>query len=87
MQETQETQVPSLSEEDPLKEEMATHSTILAGKSCGQGSLAGYSPQGCKASDSTEHSTQHGVKKVLSLLSNIQFKPSIILKSKPFLKP
>ena len=53
----QETQVPSLGEEDPPEEEMATHSTILAGKSCGQGSLAGYSPQGCKESDSTEHST------------------------------
>ena len=30
MQETEKTQVQSLSWEDPLKEEMATHSTILA---------------------------------------------------------
>ena len=30
MQETQETQVRSLGWEDPLKEEMATHSSILA---------------------------------------------------------
>ena len=30
MQETQETQVQSLSQEDPLEEEMATHSSILA---------------------------------------------------------
>ena len=30
MQETQETQVRSLSGEDPLEEEMATHSSILA---------------------------------------------------------
>ena len=30
MQEMQETQVRSLGEEDPLEEEMATHSTILA---------------------------------------------------------
>ena len=30
MQETQETQVQSLSQEDPLEEEMATHSNILA---------------------------------------------------------
>ena len=30
MQETQETRVPSLGWEDPLKEEMATHSNILA---------------------------------------------------------
>ena len=30
MQEMQETQVPSLDQEDPLEEEMATHSSILA---------------------------------------------------------
>ena len=30
MQETQEMQVPSLSWEDPLEKEMATHSSILA---------------------------------------------------------
>ena len=30
MQETQEMQVGSLGEEDPLEEEMATHSSILA---------------------------------------------------------
>ena len=30
MQETQETQVQSLGQEDPLKEGMATHSSILA---------------------------------------------------------
>ena len=30
MQETQETQVRSLGQEDPLKEEMATHSSIAA---------------------------------------------------------
>ena len=29
-QEMQETQVPSLDQEDPLEEEMATHSSILA---------------------------------------------------------
>ena len=33
MQETQETQVDSLGWEDPLEEEMATHSSILARKS------------------------------------------------------
>ena len=32
MQETQEMQVPSLGWEDPLEEEMATHSSILAWK-------------------------------------------------------
>ena len=32
MQETQETQVRTLDQEDPLEEEMATHSSILAWK-------------------------------------------------------
>ena len=36
MQETQEMQVRSLGQEDPLKEEMATHSSIHAGESHGQ---------------------------------------------------
>ena len=35
-----------LGREDPLKKEMATHSSILAGKSHGQRSLVGYSPWG-----------------------------------------
>ena len=46
----QETQVPSLGGEDPLEEEMAT----LPGKSHGQRNLVGYSPRGCKGSDTTE---------------------------------
>ena len=32
MQETQETQVQSLNQEDPLEEEMVTHSSIFAWK-------------------------------------------------------
>ena len=40
----QETQVGSLGWEDPLEEEMATHSSILAWESHGQRSLAGYHP-------------------------------------------
>ena len=32
MQESQETQVQSLGQEDPLVEEMATHSSVLAGE-------------------------------------------------------
>ena len=51
-QETQETWVPSLSQEDPLEEEMATHSSILAGEFHGL-----YSPWGCKESDMTEQLT------------------------------
>ena len=36
----QETWVPSMGQEDPLEEEMATHSSIVPGKSHGQMSLA-----------------------------------------------
>ena len=44
----QETQTPSLAQEDALEEEMAAHSSILAGKFHGQRSLVGDSPWGCK---------------------------------------
>ena len=40
--------IQSLGQENPLEKEMATHSSILAGKSHGQSSLAGHSPGGCK---------------------------------------
>ena len=40
--------------EDPLEDRLATHSSILAGKSHGKRSLAGYNSQGCKESDMTE---------------------------------
>ena len=46
--------VQYLGQEDPLEEEMATRSSILAGKSHGQRSLAGYNPKGHKESDLTE---------------------------------
>ena len=39
----------------PLEEEMATHSSILPGKSHGQRSLAGYSPWRHKESNTTEN--------------------------------
>ena len=38
---------------------MATHSSILAGKSHGQRNLAGYSPWGHKVSNATEHTHMH----------------------------
>ena len=44
MQDMQEMQVPSLGQEDPLDEEVSTHSSILAWETHGQRSLAGYSP-------------------------------------------
>ena len=37
--------------EDPLKEGMATHCSILAWRIHGQKSLVGYSPCGCKESN------------------------------------
>ena len=40
----QETQVRSLGREDPLENEMAAHSGILAWRFHGQSSLVGYSP-------------------------------------------
>ena len=46
--------VRSLGREDPPEEKMATLSSILLGKSHGQRSLAGYSPQGRKESGMTE---------------------------------
>ena len=50
----QETWAWSLSWEDPLEKEMATHSSILAREIHGQRSLEGYSPWGCEDSGMTE---------------------------------
>ena len=41
--------------EDPLEEEMTTHSAFLPGESHGQRSLAGSSPWGRKELDAPEH--------------------------------
>ena len=49
-----ETRVRSLGQEDPLEKEMATHSSTIAWKIHGWRSLVGYSPWGCKESDTTE---------------------------------
>ena len=50
----QETPVQFLGQEDPLEEEMATHSSILAWRIPWTEELAGYSPWGHKESDRTE---------------------------------
>ena len=50
----QETLVRFLSQQDTLEEEMATYSSILAGKFHGQRSLVGYCPGGRKESDTTQ---------------------------------
>ena len=44
----------SLGREDPLEEDIATHSSILAGEFHGQRGLAGHSPWGRKELDTTE---------------------------------
>ena len=49
----QETWVQSLGWEDPLEKEIATHSSILAWRIHGQGSLEGYSP--CMESQRVRH--------------------------------
>ena len=49
-----ETWVQSLGREDLLEKEMATHSSILPGKSHGWRSLVGYNPWGQEESDTTE---------------------------------
>ena len=52
--------VQALGWEDPLEEGTVTHSSILAWRTPRQRSLAGYSPWGCKGSDTTERlGTQH----------------------------
>ena len=49
-----ETRVQSLGREDPLEKEMATHSSTLAWKIPWIFHGIGYSPWGCKESDTTE---------------------------------
>ena len=52
-----ETWVPSLGQEDPLEEGMATHSSILAWRILWTEEPGGYSPWGHKESDMTEQLT------------------------------
>ena len=60
---------------DPLQEEMATHSSILAGKSRGQRSLVGYSPWGGKELDTTEHASLSHPILLSSLVMTGSFRP------------
>ena len=55
MQETQETNVRSLGWEDSWKEKWQPTPVFSPEASHGQRSLAGYSPQGHKEPDTTEH--------------------------------
>ena len=54
MQETQETQVRSLDQEDPLEKEMAPTPVFLPGRSHGERSLEGCGPIGSEKSDTAE---------------------------------
>ena len=49
-----ETRVQSLGQEGPLEKEWQSTPVLLPGKSHGLRSLVGYSPWGCKESDTTE---------------------------------
>ena len=55
----QEIWVQSLGWKDSLEKGMATHSSLLPGKSHGERSLVGYSPWGCEESHMTEQLTTH----------------------------
>jgi len=50
----QETQVQSLGQEDPVEEEMATHSSILAWNIPWTEESGRLQSRGCKESDTTE---------------------------------
>ena len=52
IQETQETQVLSLGQEEPLEEEMATHSSTFAWRIPWTEELGGLQPMGSQESDS-----------------------------------
>ena len=61
----QETQVQSLSQEDPVEKRMATHSSILGWRIHGQRSLPDYTSWGHKESDTTEKLTDPNVQRFL----------------------
>ena len=52
--------VQSLGQEDPLEEDIAIHSSVLAQRIPGTEEAGGYSPQGHKESDTTEVTEQAG---------------------------
>ena len=54
-----ETLVQSLVQEDPLEEEMGTHSSIPAWRTPWTEDPGRYSPQGLRESDTTERLSKH----------------------------
>ena len=59
IQETQELWVGSLGREDPLEEEMATHSSVLAWNIPWTEEPGGLRSMGSEESDATEHARTH----------------------------
>ena len=59
VQQTQETWAGSLGWEDPLEEEMATHSSILAWRIPWTEEPGGLQSMGLQESDTTEHLQAH----------------------------
>ena len=57
---------------NPLEKEMATHSSILSEESYGQGSMVGYSPQGCEEFDMTEVTVHEPLKAFQNFPSNLK---------------
>ena len=55
MQETQETQVQTLGQEDPLEKEMVPYSSILVWEIPCSEEPGSFSSWGCKELDMTEH--------------------------------
>ena len=64
-QEPQEMWVPSLGRQDPGRRKWQPTPVFLPGKSHGQSSLVGYSPQGRKQSDTPEHAHMPSVSNTL----------------------
>ena len=63
----QKTQVLSLGREDPLKKEMATHSSVLAWRIPWTEEPGGYSPWGHEESDTTKRLKQQTTMNTLKL--------------------
>ena len=55
MQETQETQVRSLDQEEPQEKEVVTHSSVLARKIPSTEETGGLQSWGCKEFETAEH--------------------------------
>ena len=74
----QETRVWFLGQKDSLEKEWQPTPIFLPGESPGQRSLAGYSPWGCKESDTTEQLT-HTVRYSSIIICFLGTKPSLFI--------